>query len=892
MMSFVRALAVLLLMVLLASCGGGGGGSTAVGGNPQPGGSAPPPPPPAQVDYQGVAAAAFIDEENAGRFAATVIDGIGLVEDIAEALVREVAPRPGAIDETVAGPGGGSARLRGNIASGGTGWIEVVYDGFREEGVRLDGREVQVILAPATAQSINVRLSYYGLRIESDEAGFEITGSLTRRETGGLTGSIDNDVDFLVTDLGSGQQRRAGPWQYSLDADLRQLRIPSLAIRAYSPEDGYGDVELIDPLVFGRAPPDRTIDDGPALGTLRFLGAADSRFDLVALNVYFGALEFPGPGDRVATRRIAWADDYDDDRPGPGDPQAIAGATVYGEPFEPAELDGRLASHSGQTSLLHQWMLVARPPGSLAQIEDALAPVATLVPDRHGTYLIEQRVTDGLQEASDFTRVLVVDRESALNPSPSLPPSVAYPGPDRRVTLGEVFSVDGRVAALRRVLSPGDVEIFGGEDFVELDADQPVVRLVAQAPGAFGVTSQVRYPPGQAQLGRGRVFVDTPVWTHEPLLFADERGVLYRPTDAALVDFRGDGRAELVISRLEPTSDGEGEPPIMEAMLTIIPVPGGGELGEPQHLSLPFAGALAIGDINGSGRADVVIRARETLGVFYQQPDGTLQTGPQLQLPRCPARPAGVPGSVHVGDVTGDGRPDIVTIGGCYQQQVEPDLLVWAQQADGSLVSVYTPVPGFSPSVLEVGDLNGDGRVDVTYNGGAIGGGRLVLGWGQADGRFIFEEVELGGDAGTPVVHDFDGDGLEDVAIVAGNSLRLWYQRVDGSFEQATFPGAGQGTFTGLFAGDLDGDGRADLVALSPGSSLVSSEAPTRVILQQPGNSFSAARSLWLLSTAPEQFSRLLIADLTGDGRGEVLAVRLAPGSVEYAATLEMTLLR
>ena len=76
------------------------------------------------------------------------------------------------------------------------------------------------------------------------------------------------------------------------------------------------------------------------------------------------------------------------------------------------------------------------------------------------------------------------------------------------------------------------------------------------------------------------------------------------------------------------------------------------------YLTSPFAEAVAIGDVTGDGRNDVLLTTRRfnegRLWLFAQRADGTLERLPAFTI--NPVLFNG--GGVAVRDVTGDGRPD------------------------------------------------------------------------------------------------------------------------------------------------------------------------------------------------------------------------------------------
>jgi hypothetical protein len=340
----------------------------------------------------------------------------------------------------------------------------------------------------------------------------------------------------------------------------------------------------------------------------------------------------------------------------------------------------------------------------------------------------------------------------------------------------------GRPTPFRTGLAPsavaiGDLNRDGRRDLATANAGgNSVTVLLSRGGGSFGARRDYPTGPGPDSVAIGDVNGD-------------------REPDLATANL-----AEGTISVLLNSGDGRFGAPLDYAA--------GGEIGA--------ASSVAVGDLNGDGKPDLVASNDQlnTISVLANKGDGSFD--PKLD------RPTGAsPYSVAIGDLNGDGNRDLVTAN--FDASTVSVLL---NSGDGTFPTRrdYRAAP--NPFSIVIGDLNADGKPDlVTANTNTHGATVSVL-LNTGDGRFgVRSDYRGGNDPYAVAIGDLNGDRRPDLATANSDAdaktVSVLLNRGSGRFDaKLDYPAGSDPWAVGI--GDLTGDGKADLAAANAYANTVS----------------------------------------------------------------------
>lgn len=224
-----------------------------------------------------------------------------------------------------------------------------------------------------------------------------------------------------------------------------------------------------------------------------------------------------------------------------------------------------------------------------------------------------------------------------------------------------------------------------------------------------------------------------------------------------------------------------------------------------------FGWALSpLRDIDRDGITDFIIGQNGNGHVYVYSG----KTGLQLHDFSLPASDLGN-AVADAGDVDADGIDDIVAGAVNFAAGV---IRVYSGRTGAQLLALDAPAgsSGFGQSVAGVGDLNGDGRADLLI-GAHLGVGRafVISGTDGSVLRTLSGIDNRGFGAGVAKLRDVSGDGIAELLVSSMNDARLLvYSGADGSLLRTLNGDADSVRFGEFFvadAGDVDADGKHDI---------------------------------------------------------------------------------
>lgn len=319
---------------------------------------------------------------------------------------------------------------------------------------------------------------------------------------------------------------------------------------------------------------------------------------------------------------------------------------------------------------------------------------------------------------------------------------------------------------------------------------------------------------------------------------------------------------------------GQGLLDLLSAGGLLLPNLGDGTFSSTPQTVLPglsYAGPTACTDINNDGRPDLLFSTFKGVAVAFGQSGGVFQGS----LPSGQGPLALEPQGFCSGDFNRDGNVDAVV-------SVQTGLQVLLGQGNGTFVDGAL-LPTSHNSAVAAGDITGDGRLSIVSVGTVPVDGISVF-VGQGDGTFS-QPAQLPVPAGVGqmavALADVNHDGRADLIVQNGRSatVSVYLSKGDGTFQSAqvfaTDPttssavNANSDVFTqSLAVADVNGDGRPDLLVANNGNPERGQFGTLSILLGNGDGTFQTADNV---ATHHLGLVGVAVADVTGDSVTDVI---------------------
>ena len=348
------------------------------------------------------------------------------------------------------------------------------------------------------------------------------------------------------------------------------------------------------------------------------------------------------------------------------------------------------------------------------------------------------------------------------------------------------------------------------------------------------------------------------------------------PVITAIADLDGDGKPDIVVA-----NNYDGTISLFHNISTNGPLNSGSFV----QMTLSVAGGapngLAVADVDGDGKLDIVVACGNINQIVIFRNISTVGTLTTSSFAAPVAFSVGAdPRTVCVRDLDGDGKPDIACV--CYGETnlyILRNVGVSGSLDTNSFTRQLVGVPRNTAVDLVVADLDGDGKPDMVpiMQGDTVPPMVSVFRNTSVPGTISFASpvgFAAGHESGAIIAGDVDGDGKMDLVIGWASGMAISVYRnlaspgslVTNSFApKVDFPAPGWVRDLGM--GDLNGDGKPDISLIAQSSDLMAIYQN----LSTPGSFTNTSLAGRVDYAGGDNPHGVAVGDLDGDGRPDIV---------------------
>ena len=339
------------------------------------------------------------------------------------------------------------------------------------------------------------------------------------------------------------------------------------------------------------------------------------------------------------------------------------------------------------------------------------------------------------------------------------------------------------------------------------------------------------------------------------------------PISVAIGDIDGDGKPDLAVANLNSAT-----------VSVLLNTGSSGSISFATKVDFttgtsPYS--VAIGDIDGDGKPDLAIANYSSNAVSVLRNTGS--SGSISFATKVDFTTGTNPFSVAIGDIDGDGKPDLVVA-----NSTSNTVSMLRNTGTSGSISFATTVDfatGTNPYSVAIGDIDGDGKLDLAVANNGSATVSVLRNTGSSGSISFATKVDFttGTNPFSVAIGDIDGDGKPDLAIANSSSATVSVLRNNGSSGSISFATKVDFTTGGnprsVAIGDIDGDGKSDLAIANYNNTTVS-------VLRNTGSSGSISFATKVdFTTGSFPFS-VAFGDIDGDGKPDLVVANSTSNTV------------
>ena len=350
----------------------------------------------------------------------------------------------------------------------------------------------------------------------------------------------------------------------------------------------------------------------------------------------------------------------------------------------------------------------------------------------------------------------------------------------------------------------------------------------------------------------------------------------FYPTSVAIGDLDGDGQPDLATANYNNDTVSVLRNTSTSGNVSFAPKVGFGTGTDPYD--------VAIGDLDGDGQPDLAVAngGSNTISVLRN----TSTSGSLSFAAKVDFNTGETPVCVAIGDLDGDGQPDLAVAN--FNSTTVSVLRNTSTSGNVSFTDKVDFGTGEGPLSVAIGDLDGDGKPDLAVANKYSATVSVLRNTSTSGSVAFVAKVDFG--TGTDpydiAIGDLDADGQPDLAVAnyGSNTVSVLLNTSTSgsvSFTAKVDFGTGNNPIS-VTIGDLDGDGKPDLAVANYGSNTVSVRGNTST----SGSVSFAAKSDFSTGTHPISVT---IGDLDGDSQPDLAVVNAGSDNVSVLRNTHST---